>query len=68
MRRENSGIFFRPFALPVGPKISVPSGISIRSLSFRASSRYVFPSKDDVPHPPDCRKGTGERTRDRGEG
>ncbi|TGZ46765.1 Uncharacterized protein DBV15_05517, partial [Temnothorax longispinosus] len=42
--------------LPFGPKTSVPSGTLIRSLSFRASSRYVFPSKDNVLDPTDCRK------------
>lgn len=52
---EDSGIFFRPFALR-RPKTSVPSGTLIRSLSFRASSRYVFSPKDNVLDPTDCRK------------
>ncbi|EZA47500.1 hypothetical protein X777_15627, partial [Ooceraea biroi] len=49
--------YFSALLLCIGPKTSVPSGTVIRSLSFRASSRYVFLPKDDVLDPPDCRKG-----------
>lgn len=52
--------YFSTLLLSIGPKTSVPSGNLIRSLSFRASSRYVFLPKDDVLDPPDCRKGLGK--------
>lgn len=54
---EDSGIFFCLLTPRSLPKILVCSSILIPSLSSRASSRYVFPSRNDVPDPSDCKKG-----------
>lgn len=62
----DSGIFFWLLTLRPFPK-TVCSFILIPSLSSRASSRYVFPSKNDVPDPSDCKKGLVSDEEEEGE-
>lgn len=55
---EESGRFFRPFALRWRELPSLRGHPDSKFvLSPRVLSRYVFPPKDDVPGPTDCRKG-----------